>query len=50
MNLSVEESLKARAAEMVKKYRHIEGQPYSLSELIERCLTWYIEADEGKSE
>jgi hypothetical protein len=48
MNVLVEPDLKEKAQTMIKRYKHLDGQPVSLSDLIERCLKWYIEADEGE--
>ena len=48
-NVMIEESVKLGAQELIKKYKHLDGQPVSLSELVEMCIRWYTEADNGQS-
>ena len=45
LNVLVRASVKKAAQEMIAKYRTIEGQPVSLSDLVDRCLQWYTESE-----
>mgnify|MGYP001236430744 CR=1 FL=1 len=45
LNVLIDETVKNKAAEMIRKLKKFNGQPVSLSELVETCLRWYCEAD-----
>jgi hypothetical protein len=48
-NLLIDEEVKRAAQETIKRYKHLDGQPLSLSDLVEQCLRIYVGADNAKT-
>jgi len=45
LNVLVRSKVKRAAQETITRYKNLAGQPQSLSELVDKCLEWYVEAE-----
>jgi len=46
LNVLIRQSRKKAAADKIAKYKGKEGQPDSMSELVDMMLGWYVKDDE----